>query len=61
MHFICHVTPEYHSTAVSCIFMGERSSQQVTTMKILVAIRILIVKKEKCFTKNTNLINKYYH
>ena len=44
MYFICHVTPQNHSVEMPCIFMGESSSQHVTTLKSLVTIGILIVR-----------------
>ena len=58
MYFICHMTSQDHSVEMSCIYMGESFLEHVTTLKSLVIIAILIVK---CFIKNTNLINIYYH
>ena len=55
--FICHVTPQDYSVEMSCIYMGETSLQHVITLKSLVIIGILIVKKKKCFIKSTNLKN----
>ena len=43
---ICHVTPQDQSVEMSCIFMDERSSQHVTTLKNLATIGILIVKRK---------------
>ena len=61
MCFICHVPLQDHSVEMSCIFMGESSSQYVTTLKSLVTIGIPIVKKKNCFIKNMDLINMYFH
>ena len=46
MYFICTVTQQDHSVEMSCGFMGESSSQHVTTLKSLVTIGILIVKRK---------------
>ena len=44
MYFICHMTAQNQSVDMSCIFMGESSSQHVTNLKSLVTIGILIVR-----------------
>ena len=44
MYFNCHVTPQNHSVEISCIYMGNSFSQNVTTLKSLVTIGILIVR-----------------
>ena len=46
MCFICHVTPQDYSVEMSCIYVGESSLQHVTTLKSLVIIGILIVKRK---------------
>ena len=46
MYFICHVTQQDHTLEISCVFLGESPSLHVTTMKILVTIGILIVKRK---------------
>ena len=51
MYFICHVTPQNHSVEISCIFMGESTSQHVTTLKSLVTIGILIVRRKMLHKK----------
>ena len=30
MYFVCHMTPQNHSVEMSCLFMGDSSSQHVT-------------------------------
>ena len=51
MYFICYVTPQDHSIEVSCVFMGESSSQYVNTLKSVVAIGILMVKGKNASSK----------
>ena len=51
IHFTCHVTPQYHPFEVSCIFMGESCSQQITALDSLVAIGILIFKRKNASSK----------
>ena len=45
MYFICHVIQQDHSVEMSSVFIGESSSQQITTLKRLLTIDILIVKR----------------
>ena len=45
MYFICHVAEQDHSVEITCLFMGESSLPHVTTLKSLVTIAILIVKR----------------
>ena len=52
IHFICHVTPQYYPFEVSCIFMGESFSQQITALDSLVAITILIFKRKNASSKH---------
>ena len=49
--FIRHVTLQNHSIEGSCIFTGESYSQQVSILKILVGIDILIVKRKYASSK----------
>ena len=51
MYFIPHVTRQDHSVEMSCVFMGESSSQHVTTLKGLVTIGILVLKRKKASLK----------
>ena len=53
MYFICHVTQQDHSVEMSCVFMGESSSLHVTTLKSLVTIGILIVKRKNASSKTS--------
>ena len=53
MYFICHVTQQDHSIEMSCIFMGESSSPHVTTLKSLVTIGVLIVKRKNSSSKTS--------
>ena len=53
MCFICHVTQQDHSVEISCVFMGESSSPHVTTLKSLVTIGILIVKRKNASSKTS--------
>ena len=53
MYFICHVTQQDHSVEMSCVFMGESSSPHVTTLKSLVTIGILIVKRKNASSKTS--------
>ena len=46
VNLICHVTQQDHSVEMPREFMGENSSQHVTTLKSLVTIVILIVKRK---------------
>ena len=57
MYFICHVAEQDHSVEITCLFMGESSLTHVTTLKSLVTIGILIVKRENASSKS--LINTY--
>ena len=58
MYFICRVTPQDHSVEMSCMYMGESSLQHVTTMKSLVIMGTLMVKKKNALSKTQNM---YYH
>ena len=51
IYFICHVTPQDHSVEMSWIHIGESSLQHVTTLKSLVIIDVLIVKKKNASSK----------
>ena len=51
MYFICHVTQQDHSVEMSCVFLGESSSPHVTTLKSLMPIGILIVKRKNASSK----------
>ena len=51
MYFICHVTQQDHSVEISYVFIGESCSHGVTTLKSLVTIGILIVKRENASSK----------
>ena len=53
VYFICHVTQQDHSVEMSYIFMGESSSLHVTTLKSLVTIGILIVKRKNASSKTS--------
>ena len=46
MYFICHVTEQDHSVEMSCVYMSENSLLDVTTLKHLVTMGILIVKSK---------------
>ena len=48
MYFIRHVIPQNHFVDMSCIFMGESTSQHVQW-------------EEKCLIENLDLINMYCH
>ena len=50
-YFICHVTEQDHSVEMSCVFIGESSLPHVATLKSLVAIGILIVKRKNASSK----------
>ena len=52
IHFICHVTPQYHPFEVPYIFMGESCSQQITALENLVAIDILIFERKNASSKH---------
>ena len=43
MYFICHVIQQGYSVEMLCVFMGESSSQHVTTLKSLVILTIGIL------------------
>ena len=51
MYFICHVTQQDNSVEMPCVFMSESSSPHVTTLKSLVTIGILIVKRKNASSK----------
>ena len=51
MSHICHLSPQGHFIKVPCVFMGESSAQYVTTLKSLVIIGILIVKRKNASSK----------
>ena len=53
MCFICHVAQQDHYVEMSCGFMGESSSPHVTTLKSLVTIGILIVKRKNTLSKTS--------
>ena len=53
MYFICHVTQQDHSVEMSCVFMGESPLPHVTTLKSLVIIGILIVKRKNASSKTS--------
>ena len=53
MYIICHLTQQDHSVEMSCVFMGQSSSSHVTTLKSLVTITILIVRKKNASTKTS--------
>ena len=53
MYFICHVTEQDHSVEMSSIFMGEKSLPHVTTLKSVVTIGILIVKRKNASSKKS--------
>ena len=53
IYFICHVTEQDHSVEMSCVFMGESSLPHVTTLKSLVTIGILIVKRKNASSKTS--------
>ena len=55
MYFICHVNHKSHAGELSCLFVGESSSQHVTTLKSLVTIGILIVKRKNVSSKKWTL------
>ena len=55
MYFICHVNHKSHAGELSCVFVGESSSQHVTTLKTLVTIGILIVKRKNVSSKKWTL------
>ena len=46
MYFICHVTQQDNSAEMSRVFIGESPSPHITTLKSLVTIGILIVKRK---------------
>ena len=50
-YFICHVTQQDHSVEMPCVLMGESSSPYVTTLKSLVTIVILIIKRKNASLK----------
>ena len=52
MYFICHATQHGDSVEMSCLFMGESASQDVITLKSLVTIGILIVKRKMLHQKH---------
>ena len=37
IHFICHVTPQYHPFKALCIFMGQSCFQEIAALESLVA------------------------
>ena len=49
MYFICRVTQQDHSIEMSCVFMGESSSQHVTTLKDLVTIGKILHQKHESY------------
>ena len=51
MYFTCHVTPQNHSVEMSCIFVGDSSSQHATTLKSLATIGILIEEEKMLHQK----------
>ena len=51
MYFICQVTQQDLSVEMSCIYMNESYLLHVTTLKSLVTIGILIVKKNNASSK----------
>ena len=53
MYFICHVTQQDHSFEMSCVFTDESSLPHVTTLKSLVKIDILIVKRKNVSSKTS--------
>ena len=53
MYFICHLTQQDHSAEMSWLFMSESSSPQVTTLKNLVTIGILIVMRKNASSKTS--------
>ena len=55
MYFIYHETPQGQSIEMSCVSVGESFLQYVTTLKSLVNIDILIVKR-KNGSSNTSIL-----
>ena len=53
MYFVCHVTQQDHSIEMPCVFLGESSLPHVTTLKCLVTIGILIVKRKNASSKTS--------
>ena len=51
IYFMCHVSQQDHSFEMSCVFLGESSSQHVTTVKSLMTIGILIVNRKIASSK----------
>ena len=51
MYFICHLTSQDQTIEVLRKFMGGSSLHYVTTLKILVAIGILLVKRKNASSK----------
>ena len=51
MYFVCHVTQQDHSVEMLCVFMSESSPPQVTTLKSLVTLGILIVKRKNASSR----------
>ena len=60
MYFIYQETPQSQSIEMSCISMCESSLQHVTTLKSLVNIDILIVKRKNA-SSNTSILCTYCH
>ena len=53
MYFICYMTEQDHSVEMSCVFMGESSLPHITTLKSLVTIGIVIVKRKNASSKKS--------
>ena len=53
MYFICHVAQQDHYVEMSCGFMGESPLPHVTSLKSLVTIGILIVKRKNTSSKTS--------
>ena len=53
MYFICHMTEQDHSVEMSCVFMGKSSLPHAATLKRLMTIGILIVKRKNGSSKKT--------
>ena len=53
MSFICHVIQQDHSVEMLCLFMRESSSPHDNTLKSLVTIGILMVKRKNASSKTS--------
>ena len=53
MYFICHVTQQDHFVHMPYVFLSEGSSPHITTLKNLMTISILKVKRKNASSKTS--------